>query len=150
MDFGSSGMLAATVMTAIAAAFSAYGALLGAKAWKTSIRYERRCDAVAAWVGGAAAFRGRLKFVYADNLTWEKNRKEIEELSAHYWAWVALWPNAYASLIGESKKQAETLWTAVFYGFEQTMNGGSKDRLEAAVEAVYNSDLLSDLYKNPA
>jgi len=150
VEFVSEGTLVATVITAIAAAFSAFGAIIGARAWKKSIRYERRCDAVAAWIGGAAVFRGALKFVYADNLTWDKNKKEIEAISARYWAWVALWPNAYASLNGEPKKQAHALWMAVFEGFEQIMSGGSKDRLEAAVEAVYNSGLLSNLYKNPA
>ncbi|KLD71236.1 hypothetical protein [Xanthomonas pisi] len=149
MEWVSLVTLIASVLSSIAATLAAYGAITGAKAWKASVRYERRCDAVTAWVGGAATFRGRLKFIYGGNLTWPEDKDEIEYLSAHFWAWVALWPSVNASLTGEAKVHAQRLWTAVFDEYREVMSGTALDRLEAAVEAVYNSELLHDLYKNP-
>lgn len=139
-----------TLLSAVAAAVAAWAAVIASRAWKASMRYERRCDAVAAWVGGAATFRGKLKFIYKEQVNWPADKQEIECLSGHFWAWVALWPNVRAALCGEPKAQAERLWGAVFSAYQQAMSGGPLADLGVAVEAIYNSDVLSTLYENPS
>ena len=139
-----------TLLSAVAAVIAAWAAARSLKTWKASVRYERRCDAVAAWVGGAAIFRGKLKFIYKEQIAWPADKQDIEYLSGHFWAWVALWPSVRAALHGDIGVQAERLWGSVFSAYQQAMGGGPLNELGAAVEAVYNSNLLSALYEKPS
>ena len=138
-----------TLLSAIGALLAAYAALKSTKTWEKSQRTESRTKAVQAWVGEAAAFRGRLKFVYTNKLNWPENQKEIEYISRHFWSWVALWPSVKATLEGGVKEQAEFLWANVYEAYSQLMSGdGSVEILGETVQAVYTSDLLNKVLAN--
>lgn len=133
----------ATALAAIGSIAAAIAAWKSANSWRESQRFDSRIKSVQAWVGEAAAFRGRLKFVYKQQLKWPDDQKDIEYISTHYWSWVALWPSARASLDGDLKKQAEILWSNVYESYNALMsNGGDLGKLGKSVEAVYNNDLL--------
>lgn len=138
-----------TLLSAIGALVAAYAAMKSTKTWKDSQRFDSRSKAVQAWVGGAAAFRGRLKFVYKKQLSWPDDQKEIEYISGHFWSWVALWPSVKASLDGDLRRQAESLWDSVHESYSALMsNKGSVDQLGESVQAIYNSDLLNKVLEN--
>lgn len=138
-----------TLFSAIGALVAAYAAMKSTKVWKESQRFDSRSKAVQAWVGEAAAFRGRLKFVYKDKLSWPNDKKEIEYISGYFWSWVALWPSVKASLDEGQKKQAESLWEGVYKTYRALMsNEGRLEQLGESVEAIYNSDLLDKVLKN--
>lgn len=140
-----------TLLSAVAAMVAARAAVKASKSWKDSVLYERRCNAVAAWIGGAATFRGKLKFIYKEQLDWSTDKQEIECLSGHFWAWVALWPSVRAVLRGEARQQVEQLWNNVLSAYQQVMaHGDQLTKLGEAVEAVYNSDVLSSMYERPS
>lgn len=132
-----------TVLSAIGALLAAYAALKSTKLWRQTQRADARSKAVQAWVGEAAAFRGRLKFVYKDSLEWPDDQDQIEYISQHFWSWVSLWPSVKASLNGKLKLQAESLWLDVYNAYSQLISGeGNLNQLGKSVHAVYASDLL--------
>src|SRR5690606_23022825 len=138
-----------TLLSAIGALVAAYAAMKSTRIWKESQRFDSRSKAVQAWVGEAAAFRGRLKFVYKEKLDWPKDQKEIEYISGHFWSWVSLWPSVKASLDGNVRKQAESLWNDAHNSYSALMsNRGSIEQLGESVQAVYNSDLLNKVLEN--
>jgi len=138
-----------TLLSAIGALVAAYAAMKSTKTWKESQRFDSRSKAVQAWVGEAAAFRGRLKFIYKEKLGWPADQKEIEYISGSFWSWVALWPSVKASLDGDLRKQAELLWGDVHNSYNALMSSeGSLEQLGKSVQAVYNSDLLSKVLEN--
>ncbi len=138
-----------TVITTISASVAAYAAMKSVKTWKQQSKFESRRDAVSAWIGGAAIFKGKLKFIYSEEVNWEKNKNEIEYISKHFWNWVSLWPYTKACLCGDLKKEAETLWANVFSSYKSCMDGSGKIvSLEKSVEAIYNSNILEQIIDN--
>lgn len=124
-------------------------ALKSTRTWKESQHFDLRIKAVQTWVGEAAAFRGRLKLVYKKEFNWPDDQKEIEYISGHFWSWVSLWPSVKASLDGTLREQAEVLWSDVHNSYSALMNGkGNLGQLGESVQAVYNSDLLSNVLEN--
>ncbi|MDV6315921.1 hypothetical protein [Idiomarina sp. HP20-50] len=138
-----------TLLSAIGAVVAAYAAMKSTRTWKESQRFESRSKAVQAWVGEAAAFRGRLKFIHKDKLIWPDDQKEIEYISRHFWSLVALWPSVKASLDGCLRAQAESLWCDVYDSYSALMsNKGSLEQLGDSVQNVYASDLLSNVLEH--
>ncbi|WP_139411917.1 hypothetical protein [Aeromonas veronii] len=140
----------ATLISLPVAGAAAWFAWLSANSWKESSLYDSRTKAVSEWVGMAAAFRGRLKFVYKETLHWSKDedKADIEYVSKHFWSWVELWPSVKASLDGDLKEQAEKLWQKVYEAYSALMNSQcTLDQFGLTVEAVYNSDLLEKTLK---
>ncbi|MFM4707737.1 hypothetical protein ACFX5Z_07720 [Aeromonas dhakensis] len=135
-----------SVLVAIAAAWFSW---LSAVAWKESNLHNIRCAAVSAWVGMAATFRLRLKFVYKQKLQWPEDKKEIELIAEHFLSWVALWPSVRDSLDGDLKIQAIALWNDVHIAHSALMNTNcTVEQFGTSVEAVYNCDLLEKTLKN--
>ena len=141
--------MVATALAAVGSLVAAIAAWKSANSWRVSQRFDSRSKAVQAWVGEAAAFRGRLKFVYKKQLKWPEDKTDIEYLSGHFFLWVALWPSVRASLDGDLVTQAESLWGGVFTSYSALMDGsGDIDQLGVSVESVYNSDLLKKVLAN--
>jgi hypothetical protein len=135
-----------TLLSAIGALVAAKAAMKSTEVWKESQRFDLRSKAVQAWVGEAAAFRGRLKFVYKGKLNWPNDKVEIEYISEHFWSLVSLWPSVKANLDGDLLNQAESLWADVYNVYSELMsNNGNLEQLSKAVEAIYNSDLLNEV-----
>lgn len=74
----------ATVLAAIASSVAVIAACISAYSWCVSQRFNSRCNAVQVWVGGAAAFNGRLKFIYKEKLSWPQDKIEVKYLSGHF------------------------------------------------------------------
>jgi len=138
-----------TALAAIGSLVAAWAAWKSANSWRISQQFDWRSKAVQAWVGESVAFRGRLKFVYKQTLKWPEDKSEIEYISGNFFSWVALWPSVRASLRGNLKVQAESLWENVYNSYSSLMDGnGSIDELDASVESIYNSDLLEKVVAN--
>jgi len=132
-----------TFLSALGALIAAYAAMKATKSWKAQSRFDSRREAVNAWVGGAMTFRGRLKFIYKDNVKWPDDKKEIEYISENFWNWASKWPSAKANLDGELRAEAEKLWLNIFDTYNPVMDGhGNLKDLYAAVEKIYNSEIL--------
>lgn len=139
----------ATALAAIGSLVAAWAAWKSTNSWRISQRFDWRSKAVQAWVGESVAFRGRLKFVYKQKLKWPEDKSDIEYISGHFFSWVALWPGVRASLKGDLKVQAESLWENVYNSYSALMDGnGSLEELSVSVQAIYNSDLLEKVVAN--
>jgi hypothetical protein len=74
----------ATALAAVGSLVAAIAAWKSAHSWRVSQRFDSRSRAVQEWVGGAAAFNGKLKFIYKEKLNWPEDKTDIEYLSGNF------------------------------------------------------------------